>query len=149
MTYVTHGTALPDPHHEAEFYSGVALKRGLAWVVDVSAITALTVVAGILTLTVALFFWPLVFLGIGLLYRIGSLVRSSATPGMRLMGIELRDHDGERLDGMQAGLHVLGYYASMTFVLPQLATIAAILTTPRRQGLTDFVLGTAAINRPG
>ena len=64
------------------------------------------------------------------------------------MGIELRGHDGERLDGLQAALHVGGYYLSVAFFLPILASIGAMFVTGRRQGLTDLVLGTAAINRP-
>ncbi|MEM7489311.1 MAG: RDD family protein, partial [Pseudomonadota bacterium] len=139
MTYLTHGTALPDPETGAQFYDGVVFKRGLAWLVDATAITALTILAGILTLTIAWFFWPLVALTIGLFYRIGTLARSSATPGMRLMGIELRGHDGDRLDGVQATLHVVGYYASVTFILPLIASVGAILVTSRRQSLTDLV----------
>ncbi|MEM7642358.1 MAG: RDD family protein [Pseudomonadota bacterium] len=149
MTYLHQSSALPDPHYEAQFYAGVPLKRAIAWVLDVIAITALTFLAGILTLTLAWWLWPLAFLTIGLVYRIGTLASGSATPGMRLMGIELRGADGEPLDGVQAALHVVGYYATMAFFLPILATVATVLATQRRQSLTDLVLGTAAINRPG
>ncbi|MEM8849778.1 MAG: RDD family protein [Pseudomonadota bacterium] len=149
MTYLHQNAALPDPRYEAQFYAGVPTKRAIAWVLDVVAITALTVLAGILTLTLAWWLWPLAYLTIGLIYRIGTLASGSATPGMRLMGIELRGADGHRLDGVQATLHVAGYYATMAFFLPVLASIATILATPQRQSLTDLVLGTAAINRPG
>jgi uncharacterized RDD family membrane protein YckC len=148
MTFLSQEGGLPDPHHDAEFYSGVPTKRAIAWIVDIVAVTLLTVLAGILTLTVAFFLWPIAFLAIGAVYRIGTLARWSATPGMLLMGIELRSPDGGRFDGLQAILHVLGYYASMSFVLPQVASVAAMVATPRRQGLTDLVLGSAAINRP-
>jgi uncharacterized RDD family membrane protein YckC len=149
MTYLTHGTALPDPDTEPRFYEGIPLKRGLAWIVDIVLITAMTFLAGIVTLTLAWWLWPLTYLAIGFLYRVGTLANGSATWGMRLFGIELRDAGARRLDGLQALLHVGGYYATMAFVLPALASAAAILGTPRRQGLTDLVLGTAAINRPG
>ena len=36
----------------------------------------------------------------------------------------------------------------MMFVLPALVSIGAMLLTDRRQGLTDLILGSAAINRP-
>ncbi len=141
-------TALPDPARQPEFYSGVLVKRGLAWVVDLAVITLLTVLAGVLTLTVGFFLWPLFFVGIGLLYRIATLAAGSATLGMRLMGIELRGHDGDRLDPLQAALHVGGYYLSVAFFVPILVSIGAMFLTDRRQGLTDMLLGTAAINRP-
>lgn len=142
-------SGLPDPVERPEFYRGTLAKRALAWVVDIVLITLFTFVAGILTLSVAWFLWPVTFLVIGLLYRLATLASGSATWGMRLMGIELRDHSGARFDGMSAALHVGGYYASMSFVVPQLVSIGAMLVTPRRQGLTDLVLGSAAINRPG
>ncbi|WP_179379655.1 RDD family protein [Jannaschia marina] len=142
-------TALPDPIAEPQFYDGVLPKRAFAWVVDVAIITFLTVLAGIATLTLGFFLWPLFFVAIGALYRISTLANRSATWGMRLVGIELRDHDGERFDTTRSALHVAGYYVSMMFVLPMLASIAAMLVTDRRQSLTDLVLGTAAINRPG
>ena len=144
-----HAAGLPDPETESAFYDGVLLKRGLAWVVDIILITLFTLVAGVLTITVAWFLWPLTFLVLGLLYRLSTLAFGSATWGMRLMGIELRDHRGARFDGLSAAIHVAGYYASMTFVIPQLISVAAMIVTQRRQSLTDLVLGSAAINRPG
>ncbi|MCK0166465.1 RDD family protein [Jannaschia sp. S6380] len=140
---------LPDPDRDARFYDGVVAKRGLAWLVDLAIITGLTILAGIATLTVGFFLWPLFFVAIGALYRVTTLANGSSTWGMRLLGIELRGHDGERFDIGQSILHVAGYYASMTFVLPVLVSIGAMLTTRRRQGLTDLVMGSAAINRPG
>ena len=148
MTDMTFTTGLPDPHREPEFYAGVLTKRALAWVVDATVIIVLTFLAGIVTLSVAWFLAPVFLLGIGLVYRIATLVGGSATWGMRLMGIELRGHDGERFDGLQAVLHVLGYYGSMAFFLPALASVAAMAVTDRRQGLTDMLLGSTAINRP-
>ncbi|WP_299813184.1 RDD family protein [uncultured Jannaschia sp.] len=140
---------LPNPVAAPEFYDGVAVKRGVAWIVDTIVITLLTILAGVLTLTIGFFLWPLFFLGIGFLYRIATIAGGSATWGMRLMGVELRGHDGERFDLAQSIAHVGGYYASVVTVVPWFLSIATIAATPRRQSLTDFVLGSAAINRPG
>ncbi|UWQ20280.1 RDD family protein [Jannaschia sp. W003] len=149
MTLLDHHTALPSPHDQPEFYEGVVVKRGLAWVVDALIITLMSLLAGILTLGVGILMWPFVVLAVGGLYRVATLTSRSATLGMRLFGIELRDARGERLDGMTSVLHVGGYYASVSFMLlPALASVVAMLATERRQGLTDLVLGTAAINRP-
>ncbi|WP_308915157.1 RDD family protein [Jannaschia sp. LMIT008] len=146
---MTHTDGLPCPERRPEFYDGIVAKRAIAWVIDVALITAMTFAVGILTLTVGFFLWPLFSLAIGVLYRVATLSGRSATWGMRLMGIELRDGRGERFDGLHAVLHVAGYYASILFmVLPALASAVAMLVTDRRQGLTDLVLGTAAINRP-
>ena len=149
MTFLDSTTALPCPDARPEFYDGVVAKRGFAWAVDTALITLMTLAAGILTLGAGLLLWPVFFVAIGALYRIATISGASATWGMRLLGVELRGPDGERLDPLQAVLHVAGYYASwLFFLLPGFASIAAMFATPRRQGLTDLVLGTAAINRP-
>ena len=150
MTAWIDHSALPCPAASPEHYDGVVAKRALAWVVDAALIAAMTLVAVLLTLGVGLIFLPAVALVVGGLYRVATLSGGSATWGMRLMGIELRGPDGHRLSGGQSVLHVAGYYASVTFaLLPAVASAVAMLATERRQGLTDLVLGTAAINRPG
>jgi len=67
---------------------------------------------------------------------------------MRLMTIEFRDREGHRFDAATAFLHTAGYAFSVITVPLQLVSVAMMVTTPRRQGLTDMILGTAAINRP-
>lgn len=148
MTLLAHASRLPDPQVEPAFYDGVFVKRGIAWIVDIVIVTVLTTLASVLTFGVGFFLWPMLFLGIGALYRIATLASGSATWGMRLTGIELRGHDGARFDPLQAVLHVAGYYASMITVVPALASVAAMMVTGRRQGLTDLILGSAALNRP-
>jgi uncharacterized RDD family membrane protein YckC len=140
--------ALPDPDYQAEFYADVPLKRGLAWVVDMILIAILTVVIVPFTAFTALFFLPLLFLIVSFSYRVISLARRSATPGMRLMAIEFRDRAGRRFDLPTAFLHTLGYTLTIATLLPQLLSIALMLTGARGQGLSDLVLGTVAINRP-
>jgi uncharacterized RDD family membrane protein YckC len=138
---------LPDAVTEAEFYEGVPAKRFLAWTLDVTAIAVLTVVALPFTLFTGLFYLPFLFMLIGFLDRWVSLTRMSATPGMRFAAIELREDDGGPLDSGTAVLHVAGYMASMAVFPVQLLSIALMFLTARRQGLTDLVLGTAAIRR--
>lgn len=139
-------THLPDPDRQAAFYDGVTIKRGLAWVVDVIAIAAIALPIALLTI-VGLFVIPLIFLTVGFLYRWMTIARGSATPGMRLMSIELRNAWGERLDGTQALLHTLGYYITVSTFLLQVVSIGFMATSERGQGLTDMVLGTVALNR--
>ncbi len=64
-----------------------------------------------------------------------------------MMAVELRNHRGARFGFAEALIHTLGYSLSMAFVLPQVISVALMAMSPRGQGLTDLVLGSAAINR--
>lgn len=141
--------ALPDPVRHAAFYEGVAVKRAFAWGID-SIITGLVAVMILpFTAFLAIFIFPLLFGALNLAYRSVTLANVSATPGMWLMGIEFRQADGRRLDAPTAVLHTLGTMFTWTTVLPQVASAALMAMHPRGQGLTDLVLGTVAIRRPG
>ncbi len=139
---------LPDPVRESAFYAGVTAKRGLAWLVDAAITFAICVVLLPFTAFTALFWWPLLWLTVGFLYRWATLAGGSATWGMRLMAIQIRDRDGSRLDAPTAFAHVLGYTVSVAFLPLQLLSVALMVALGRGQGLTDLALGTAAINRP-
>ncbi|MEO0916393.1 MAG: RDD family protein [Pseudomonadota bacterium] len=138
---------LPDPDYHAEFYADVPSKRLMAWVIDTVLITAIVVLAVIFGALLPLFFLPLVYAVVSFLYRWGTIAAGSATPGMRFMAIELIDADGRRLDNLTAFLHTAGYTVSVVTVPLQLISIVMMVTTARRQGLTDLILGTAAVNR--
>ncbi|MAM60121.1 RDD family protein [Maritimibacter sp. UBA3975] len=146
MTYASY-TGLPDPDYQSEFYADVPAKRALAWVFDTLIVVAIVALAIILTVGIGFFFAGFLWLVIGFVYRVVTLANGSATLGMRMMSIEIRRGDGQRLDLGTAVLHTLGYSLSMSFVLPQIASIILMMTGDRGQGLTDLVLGTAAINR--
>jgi uncharacterized RDD family membrane protein YckC len=144
MTY-----ALPDPVRHAAFYQGVAVRRALAWGID-SIITGVIVLMILpFTAFLAIFVFPLLFGVVNLACRCAALANFSATPGMWLLGIEFRQDDGSRLDTPTAVLHTLGTMFTWTTVVPQVASAALMAMHPRGQGLTDLVLGTVAIRRPG
>ncbi len=138
---------LPDPDSHAEFYADVPLKRGLAWIVDMVLIALITLLIVPFTAFTALFYLPVLFLCVDFAYRTVTLARSSATPGMRLMAIRIRNGRGEPLDLAGAFLHTLGYTVSIGMVLPQILSVVLMLTGARAQGLTDHILGTVALNR--
>ncbi|AXI48900.1 hypothetical protein C1J03_13250 [Sulfitobacter sp. SK012] len=94
-----------------------------------------------------LFFFPFLMLVVGFAYRVISISRMSATPGMWLMAIELRDSDDRPFDLPKAFFHTLGYSISMALPILQLVSIVLMCTTERRQGLSDLALGTVAMNR--
>ncbi|WP_458790311.1 RDD family protein [Yoonia sp. MH D7] len=139
---------LPDPATKPEFYDGVLFKRALAWLFDVVMIGIICAIIVPFTAFTALFFFPFLMLVIGFTYRWFTIAGKSSTWGMRLMGIELRDHNGLRLQSGTAFAHTFGYTASVAMAPLQLISVLTMIVTPRKQGLIDHLLGTAAINRP-
>lgn len=150
---MTYADPLPDPRTQAAFYESVPIKRLFAWLIDVAitvALTALlTLMATIFGLVLILPFLliPLIWVGTGFVYRWMTISSGSATWGMRMMAIELRDPDGMRLDGTTAFLHTAGTYLCFAVSPAQLVSAIAMLVTERGQGLTDMVLGTVMLNR--
>lgn len=138
---------LPDPERQAEFYSGVPTKRLLAWCVDMVIIVALSAVVATLPLFIGWFFFPMIVLVISLIYRISTIAARSATPGMRLFNIELRNGDGRHLDGAEAAMHTIAYLIASAFFIPQVISIVLMLTGLRGQGLHDHLTGIVALNR--
>ncbi|WP_420395659.1 RDD family protein [Nioella sp.] len=147
MTY-SMTSALPDPDRQAVFYDGIPAKRLFAWVVDVALIFIAMLLLGVLTLSIAWFLWPLFWIATSFLYRSITIASGSATLGMRLMNIELRNAQGQRLNGTEAMMHTGGYLLCASFFLPHVLSIGMIALSQRHQSLPDAFLGTAAINRP-
>jgi uncharacterized RDD family membrane protein YckC len=138
---------LPDPALCPDLYDHTPAKRALAWVVD-TAVIALGVAATVLlTFFVSLFFLPVIWIAVGFAYRAATLARGSATWGMRLLAIEIRDSEGRRLDLGTALAHTTLYYVAMAMLPVQILSAGLMVATPRRQGLGDHLLGTAALNR--
>lgn len=147
MTTATYATALPDPRTAPAFYDGVRAKRVMAWVLDVVLIAVLCLLVLPFTAFTGLFFFPALMLFVGFIYRWFTIAGRSATWGMRLMGIELRDREGHRLDSGTAFLHTLGYSISVAMAPLQLISVILMGVSSRGQGLSDHVLGTTALNR--
>jgi hypothetical protein len=59
----------------------------------------------------------------------------------------LRRLDGGRADPALCLWHAVLYAGTMMFVFPQIASVALVLTTPYKQALNDWLLGTTLINR--
>ena len=146
MTAALRNPGLPDPDYMADMYRDIPSKRFLAWVIDVILISVLTAILTMFTLFAALFFLPFLYGLTSFLYRWGTIAAASATPGMRIMAIGLRTAEGAQLSGGQAFLHTAGYFLSVVTFPLQLISVVMMLTTARKQGLTDAVLGTAALN---
>lgn len=139
---------LPDPDYDAAFYEGVPAKRFFAWVVDVILIGSISLILGLLTLTVLLWIWPILYVTVSFLYRSATIGSGSATLGMRLMNIELRNGLGQRFSPGEAVIHTGIYLFLSASLILQLVSIGLMAASRRHQGLHDHILGTAAINRP-
>lgn len=154
MTYHD-AMSTPDPVLDAQFYDGVPMRRFVAFCID----AAIAFVLWCAVLLVGLFLTiltlgagaPLLVFAISatdFLYRWATLADGSATVGMRLTGIELRDAAGRRLDPVTAFLHVGGFYVTVVF-LPLLVVGWVLMAgSPHRRLMHDLILGTVAINRP-
>ena len=138
---------LADPITQPQFYRDVAAKRFLAWVIDTIIIILVSLLIVPFTAFVAAFFFLGLMAVVGFMYRVITLATGSATWGMRIMAIEIRDPHGAQLDLGQAFLHTAGYTVSWAITPLQLISMVLMATSNRGQGLTDVVLGTAAINR--
>lgn len=138
---------LPDPGLCPEAYDGVNGRRALAWLIDMALIGGLSGLLIPFTAFTALLFFPVFMMGIGLLYRWLTIAVTSATPGMWMAGIELREFDGQPLSGGTALMHTLGYTLSVAMAPLQLISVILMVALGRGQGLSDLALGTAALRR--
>lgn len=146
---------LPDPAHDSQFYAGVPLRRLVAFAVDVVVGLVLTfcalfvgMIVTILSMGLAAGPTFLIMVMTGFLYRWIMLVKRSATVGMILTGIEVRDAQGERMTPQSAFLHTAGYYATILFPPLMLIGWCLMATSPYRRTMHDLFIGAAVINRP-
>ena len=137
----------PDPETHPQFYEGIPTKRLLAWLVDMVLIILLCLLILPFTAFTGIFFFPLLMLVTGFVYRWATLANGSATWGMRLFAMEIRDSVDRPLDAGMAFLHTMGYSVSVAMAPLQLISVILMLVSEKRQGLTDMVLGTVALNR--
>lgn len=144
MTY----HALPDPEMQSEFYADTPTKRLIAWIIDMIIISVMCVAILPFTAFTGIFFFPFLILVVGFAYRVVTLANGSATLGMRLLAIEFRTRHGDKFSLGEAFLHTLGYSVSMSMLLLQIISIVLMLTSARKQGLTDMIIGTVVINKP-
>lgn len=138
---------LPDPDTYPDLYALLLPKRFMAWCIDLLITLLLVLVVVLLTAFLTLFIFPLVWFAVAVAYRTVSVARWGATPGMLMMAIKLRGLDGQRPDQTTALWHSALYALQMSFVLPQIASVAMMMTTRYKQGLNDWLTGTVVVGR--
>ncbi|WP_370242326.1 RDD family protein [Pararhodobacter marinus] len=139
--------SLPHPLDEPEFYDHLMIKRFMAWVIDLVITLVMVLVALVLTGFLAIFILPFVWAAIAIAYRTVMLTRYGATLGMMVASVRWVRLDATRPDQTLALWHSVIYAGSMSFVIPQIASVAMMMITPYRQGLNDWILGTTIVNR--
>lgn len=154
MTETPRAEILPPPGAPVfglERFEGVLSRRILAFLIDSFLIFLLLLPFAFLSLFVAVLTlgfvlipvaWGVVAFFYFTLFTGGS---KSATPGMRLMGIELRDLHGGRPDLLQAAVRVLVFLASNA-ILPIIVCAVALFDL-RRRTLHDMLTSTVVIRR--
>lgn len=141
-----------DPAVRPELFDGILSKRIVAFVFDAILIVLLMIpaalmifVLGFITLFLAWLLFPALFAIVALGYVALTLGgRGSATPGMRLVGIEIRTWNGQPMFPLLAIMHALIFWFSCGILTPLILLVG--LFTPRRQLLHDLLLGVVAVN---
>ncbi len=149
---------VPSPYEDAQFYAGVPVRRLFAFLIDVCIAMLLMAVIVVVGFVVGFFTFGLgwlvaflLFVSADFLYRWLTISANSATWGMTLTGIELRDRRGERLDPGQALVHTAAFYVvgvGGLIAIPIILNLLVMFLSPHRRLIHDFLLGTVAINRP-
>ena len=141
-----------DPDRQPDLFEGTLSKRIVAFIIDAVLIVALLIPAGLLvlilgfvTLGIGWLLFPPLFAIVALIY-IGLTLggRGSATPGMWLVGVEVRTWSGQKVFPLLAVMHALLFWFSIGLLTPLVLLVG--LFTRRRQLLHDLLLGVVALN---
>ena len=142
-----------DPAVHPALFDGVLSRRVLAFLFDAVMIMALMVVASIVIAFLGIITFGLGWLLFAILFPLVALSYTAltlggyraATPGMRLMGLEMRLWYGARPYALLAIMHSLLFWFGNTILTPFIILVG--LFTKRSQLLHDIILGTVVVDR--
>jgi uncharacterized RDD family membrane protein YckC len=142
-----------DPVARPELFVGVRWRRSMAFVVDVAMVGMLFMIAAIVVFFLGLFTlglgWMIYFVlwqAVALIYTAFTLGGpSSATSGMRLMGLEMRLWYGAKVYPLLAAVHVILFWLSVSLLTPFVLVVS--LVNERKRLLHDILLGTVVVDR--
>jgi uncharacterized RDD family membrane protein YckC len=141
--------AAPTRVMRADALAGVRTRRILAVCVDFTLVSLLVavlwVVSIVLTLGFALFFLPPLWPIVAFFYNGLSVSgRKMATPGMRLMDLEMRmNNDGARVPFVNAAVQAVLFYVSWCF--PPIFLVS--LVDAEKRCLHDIIAGVVIVRR--
>lgn len=142
----------PEPFASPAYYQGVLARRVFAYWIDLMCI-------GLLVALTWIAFWVLAIASLGLLSPLLLILGlipilyhtltiggpQSATPGMRVTGVEVRSWTGERPSYLQAFVQTILFYVT---VYPTWSLVLLIaLFDRRRRTLHDMLAGTLVIRQ--
>ncbi len=141
--YGAGGAAMSGPAYRSDALAGVRSRRILAFFVDIVLVSIIAVVVWvallILTFGLLLYLLPPIYPLVAFFYN-GLTVsgRRMATPGMRLLDLEMRMADtGARAPFINAAAHALFFYLS--WMLPPVFLVS--LVDPEKRCLHDMLAG--------
>ena len=142
-----------DEARRPELFESVPARRVVAFFVDAILIGLLMIpgalvlfVIAVATLGIGILLFPALFAIVALTYVALTLGGpNSATPGMRLVGIEARTGAGRPMFPLLAAMHALLFWASVSLLTPLVLLLA--LLTPRKRLLHDIILDVVVVNR--
>lgn len=137
------------PALPAAAFAGVRTRRMLAFAFDFTLVSILALLLWtglfVVTLGLAAFFLPPLWPFVAFFYN-GLTIsgRGMATPGMRMLDLEMRQVDGAPVGFVIAGIHAALLYASWLFPPVFLTS----LVTPDKRCLHDIFAGVIVVRRP-
>lgn len=141
-----------DPMTQPELFDDVRRRRVMAYLLDllfvsllVVAVGALVAIVGIVTLGLGWLLYGILVPATALLYIAFTLGGPyAATPGMRIMGLEMRLWYGAKPYMLLAVVHAVLFYGLNVLLTPFIVLVS--LFNERKRLLHDIVLGTVIIN---
>jgi uncharacterized RDD family membrane protein YckC len=136
----------PAPSHNvplgelpARALEGVRTRRMLAILFDLIFVTIIVAIAFMLLLVLGVLTFGLSWLAIPFLYPVVALFYNGmtisgpnmATPGMRMMDLEMRLVDGHRVPFIYAAVHAVLFYLSWTILTPLILVVALVSRNKR------------------
>lgn len=141
-----------DPLRYPALYADVRRKRVIAYLLDLVFISLIVVAAGALVAVFGVITLGLGWLLFGILVPATALMYvgltlggpNAATPGMRVMGLELRLWYGAKPYLVLALMHGVLFYAFNVLLTPLIVVVS--LFGSRKRLLHDILLGTVVLN---
>lgn len=138
----------------ARALEGVRTRRMLAILFDLIFITIIVAAAFVILLVLGVLTFGLTWLAIPFLYPAVALFYNGvtisgpnmATPGMRMMDLEMRQTDGRPAPFIYAAVHAVLFYLSWTILTPLILLVA--LVARNKRCLHDMLAGVVVTRRP-
>lgn len=149
---VDDSASLLDPGVHPEYFGGVIGRRSIAFIIDAAIILTLSIfmypvlaIAGLFTFGLAWLLFGLVFPLVALGYNAFTVSQPhSATIGMRMVELEMRTWDGDRMNALLGAFHALLFYFTITMLTPFVLLLPFF--NARRRCLHDFFSGVVVVN---